>query len=290
MSHVLDYAAAKLWMTQDQFRFLVGNQGKDGILSAYASLAASDPTDFINPVSPDLWPITSPEWSQYNTSGDKLDVSRGLGTGQNVWLVPYAPHEVIAGGPGDDDPPPTDGGIPFLPPADPPLIQPPAIVPGGALFSPIPPIVNPLVPISGGIAVWQLVWQLVRKAASGGLTSVGGGGNLMSKVLALIGGLSILDFFVDRGIDSDMAEIPEKFIQALAMMEAEGIIHPWRPRPRRDGSVDAGPEFLIFNMIQIQGFYTNFHMSRSGLQSHDDKQDTLKRPKQARRVQPGKRR
>lgn len=105
----------------------------------------------------------------------------------------------------------------------------------------------------------------------------------MSKILALIGGISILDFFVDRGVDSDMAELPEKFIQALAMMEAEGLIHPWRPRPRRDGSEDPGPEYFIFNMVQIQGFYTNFHMGRSALQSHDDKQDTYKRPARAKR-------
>lgn len=253
-----DYDKAVLWMTAAQFRFVAQNAGAAGLLSLYNQLAARSSTDFIEPMTE--W--TTPE-GFYSAVGDFLPAGQ-------LFIVPETEHFLIP-----PNQPPT--GLPRLP--DPGPIGIPAPQLPGVLASPLPTLHR-----IGG-SMWPAVWTAVRMAAAGGSRGLGGG-SLLSRILALLGGFTIGDWLLDRvGANDDQKELAEKFLEALADMEAAGMIHPYTPSRRfsANGQTDPGPVFFIFNLEKVQGFYTNFHMSRSGLQAHDDRQDTYKRPRAARR-------
>ncbi len=213
----------------------------------------------------------SPSTEMYVSVGDQFDVRHNTAT-VGVYIVPSA-----------NVAPPT--GAPLLPPVDP--APPPGGIPQtpGLPASPLPQVGGPLVNPQIAIGIWKLIRAAI--ATTGSVAGrFGGGGNLLQKALGLIGGLSILDWLLDGGADDDTARMMEDFVKVLSEMESIGMIHPYTPgrRATAQGGVDPGPVFFIFNMENIQGWYTSFHMSRSGLQAHDDDQDTHRRPRRAART------
>lgn len=148
---------------------------------------------------------------------------------------------------------------------------------------------TPQLPVIGGIStVSALLLKLLRLAgsASGTTSLLGKQTSLVSRVLTVLGLTQIADLFFDLPIGDDVARDWEGFLKTIDRMEQEGIIYPWTAKHRR--GLHAGepiaPRYLIFDLDKERGFYSTFHMSRAGLTAHDDKQDTLKRPRRARRV------
>ncbi len=263
--HTWDFQTAVLWITPEQYNFILKHRGAGGILESYNQLARKTTADIVEPSS--VWP----PWEQRTKaqpSGLNLINQEG-----SFWLQGRQPH--LATGPVSPTGQ-TAGALasPLLP------IHPQAGSTSGTLTASIQPQVQ-MTPKLGG-SMWQLVWMLVRQGASASSGFLGSG-SLLTRIVAIIGGVAIADFIGDRvGISSDESELPSKFLEALASMEAEGLIHRWTSRPDQNGQPRA-PRYFIMDMENIQGFYTNFHMSRSGLTKHDEKQDTYKRPRRARR-------
>lgn len=172
------------------------------------------------------------------------------------------------------------------------LLPPPT---AGLPASPLPEVITPIIPAGvpmpgpvGPLVASDPIVMGIRALFAAIAKRVGISGGWRGAITSLMGVLGVTQVIdiVDGlipGLGDDEKENIAAMVEAFAVLEDAGLIHPWRPRPRRDGTPAPGPFYLIFDIIQIQGHYTNFHMSRSGLQTHDDKQDTYKRPRRARR-------
>lgn len=134
--------------------------------------------------------------------------------------------------------------------------------------------------IAGGLL--RLI-QAAMKAIGGTVGRAGGWRAALTTIMGGLGVTQIIDI-VDQwfpGMGDDEKDKLAKVIEAFAELEDAGLIHPWTPRARRDGTPAPGPFYLIFDLVQVQGHYANFHMSRGGLKRHDERQDTPKRPRTA---------
>jgi len=153
-----------------------------------------------------------------------------------------------------------------------------------------------LAPVAGALpTIWRTIIQVLGATKGGGLRfgTPGGIGGIIAKFISILGIAEFADWIFGMGGDTDLSDKIQIFLECVEQMETLGIIHPWTPRgqgfgnPFADGSGHEQhalpPKFLIFDLEKGQGFYTRFHMSRGGLQAHDDKQDTYKRPARARR-------
>ncbi len=130
--------------------------------------------------------------------------------------------------------------------------------------------------------IGQGLIQMLRAIAA----RLGASGSWRGALSALMGALGVSQVvdIVDQYIPGLGDQEREDFAQvaeALARLEQAGIMRPWNPRPRRDGSTTPGPFFAIIDLVQFTGHYTNFHMSRTGLATHDRRQDTPRRPRTA---------
>lgn len=145
---------------------------------------------------------------------------------------------------------------------------------------------------AGGLVIRAIGLAKAGRVGIGVGSLLGGGiskGTIKSALVAILAGLgadTVLDWLLEVGFDDDRASMWENFIDTLDEMEQTGLIYPWTPRDNmRTPGIESsqGPRYLIFDLSKGQGFYSNFHMSRAGLRAHDDKQDTIKRPRRARR-------
>lgn len=193
--------------------------------------------------------------------------------GRNQWLTYTGAHGPIDtegdGGIGGGSPEQSPG-LPASPLPTGPITFPPRI--GGAM------VLNP--GVAGGIL--RIIQQAMKVVGS----TVGRAGGWRAALTAIMGGLGVTQIIdiVDQWIPGLGDEEKEKLalvLEALAQLEDAGLVHPWTPRPRRDGVAAPGPFYFIFDLTQMQGHYANFHMSRAGLRKHDDRQDTPKRPRTA---------
>lgn len=189
----------------------------------------------------------------------------------------FMPADSTPGGPPDpspDDPPAQTPGLPAHPLPEPDL--------GGG---------NSMTTLSGLGRIWPAIlaaWSAAEANNASSQTSfnplVPGAGLLYS--IKNLFGMGQADNFADRfGISESQGALLESFLSAIGEMEAAGLVHAWTAVHRR--GMNAGqqikPRYFILDMENAQGFYSTFHMSRSGLKRHDEKQDTIKRPRTARR-------
>ncbi len=154
-------------------------------------------------------------------------------------------------------------------------------------YLPVTPRSPQLVPVAkGGSMVLQWLLKLIKVgktgASGGGPLGLRAGGGILSTILTALGVTQIADIFLDiPGLGDESVRDFEAFLRIIDQMEQAGLIHPWTAKMRDGTPID--PRYLIFDLDNAQGFYTTFHMSRSGLRAHDDKQDTYKRPARAAR-------
>lgn len=232
----------------------------------------------------------------YSSSGDSKDIAHHT-PGRNIWI--RATKAISGGGGVVTSPPPVNVPVDPEPPNEPPA-------------DPEEPI-NPLPPDnSGGGQMTQLVptgitalmryivpaWRGVLSGTSRTfpqLPVIGGTvKKLLAAVLGFLGLSEVLDLAQAVGASEEDAAVVSAFLECIEKMEEGGMIHRYTPSRRfaMQGMTDPGPKFFVMNLEQVQGYYTNFIMSRSGLQAHDDDQDTHRRPKRAprRNASPGRRR
>lgn len=253
-----------LLATHAQWAFIAQNRGLPGLeILVSQSVAGS----WAEPFAFSDWKAL-PDIDLYSSVGDAFDFSHGAGT---KGLYAVSPRDVGAQGQPHFDPDPkTPGGVLFSPIPD-----------VGGNIVPVPPMLpGPIMPIAGG-ALKELLKKLF-----GGIAQAGGFRGVLRSALVALGGTQLYDI-VDQWMpwadDADKEKLSH-VLEAFATMEELGLIYPWAPRGRRDGGVTPGPFYMIFDLTNIQGHYTNFHMSRSGLRKHDDDQDTHRRPRRQRRT------
>lgn len=267
------WAPPVLISTQNQWKFVADAQGLAGV----TSLAEQATRDTWAHQYPFPW-NDNPNIDLYSSSGDSFDQSHGTGTAglYAVATAPLAPTATIL--PSEPDVPATD------PDPSPTL--------GGAVFSPIPTggqQVTTLVPTAVG-AIMRYILPAWRSGmtAGGRFGQIGiasGAKRLLQAILGLLGASEIIDIAQSLGGSEGDAQVVENFINCIEEMEKAGIIHSYTPSRRfaMQGMVDPGPRYFVLDLENVSGWYTNFYMSRSSLQRHDEKQDTYKRPKTAAR-------
>lgn len=254
-----------LIFSTEQWRFLIGriNAGQGNIESMFESIDQRLEGSWATDVNPD-----------FRTWGDNPNVQLVSSVddvlpGHNIWLTHTAPHEA-----------PQTPGVPGAPLPITPITFPPVIPPPVGLPSlPNQNILNP-----GGSGLVRVIQELMKRVA-GGVGLAGGWRAALNTLLATLGVSQIVDI-VDQwipGLGDDQQQQVSLVLEAFANLEDAGLIRPWNPRARRDGQPAPGPYYMIFDLTQMMGNYSNFHMSRKGLATHDDKKDTLKRPARARR-------
>lgn len=252
-----------LIFTTNQWRFMIGrvNAGQASLDQFIEQLDSRFEGTWAAEIDPDFrnW---GPDLNvkRYSSVGDLKDIAQGT-PGTNQWLMDTSPHTSI----------PTPGGVLFSPP--------PIAVDVPAIITPIQ-TGGPVVLLNPGVVPQLLrVVQQVMKAIGGGVGRSGGWRGSLNAILGALGVSQVVDI-VDQWIpglgDNDKDKIAI-VIEAFAMLEDAGLVHPWNPRARRDGTQAPGPYYFIFDVTQVQGHWTNFHMSRGGLKSHDEKKDTIKR-------------
>ncbi len=254
----------KLIATTDQWRFIAQQQGLPGLKDAWTQGTIGTPYADLG------FPTESPEVGLYSAVGDTYDISHGMAA-RGIYAIWTGGVPTVAT-------PPTS-----LPPDD---TNPPIQTPG-VLASPLP---NPVTgaPVIVG-TLWQLALRLLAaaKARATSLPGLGGGGaglrGALQQVLTALGLGSVGAWVLGLGGDDAAAEAVQEFMEAISQMEEAGIIRPWTAVHRRGPSAGEAiaPRFLIFKPDDGIGWWTTFHMSRSGLQKHDDDQDTHRRPKRA---------
>ncbi len=185
--------------------------------------------------------------------------------------------------PGDIDTTPTTGNIPAFSPQ--PMAAPAQIIlpfsTGGTTVQQSPNVVatimRQLLPAfrSALIKKPQGILGPFGGGSFGGLSLRG----IWEAIMVLLGISEILSHVLDMGGTENDAAMIQHFFNTINAMQEAGMVHPWTSR----NPEDPGPKYFIMDLENAQGFYANFHMSRSGLARHDEKQDTYKRPRQARR-------
>lgn len=267
------YPEAVLIMTTRQWSFLTGriNAGQGSIEGMIEQIDIRLQGTWADDINPDFrtWG-DNPNISLYSSVGDSFDIAHNT-PGVNVWaratgaLPPVVVEQPAPKGPGIFSPLPSPPITPFIPPI---IMQ-----TGGQM-----------VPVVGG-GLKQLAQKLMLAIGSK-LALAGGWRGALASALGVLGVTQIVDI-VDQwvpGLGEAEKEKLSAVLEAFAQLEDAGLIHPWNPRARRDGTPAGGPYYMVFDLTQMQGHYTNFHMSRKGLQSHDDKQDTHMRPRRQRRT------
>lgn len=259
--------------THAQWAFIAQNRGLPGL---EILVSQSVEGSWAEPFAFSDWK-TLPQIDLYSSVGDSFDLAHGAGT---KGLYAVSPKNTPFPGP------PTSQPAPQVPPDMLDFFTLPSN-PGGVQFSPLPELggsmsmlPGPIAPIAGG-ALKELLKKLF-----GGIAQAGGFRNVLRSALVALGGTQLYDI-VDQWMpwaDDAAKEKMAHVLEAFATLEELGLIYPWAPRARRDGGVTAGPFYMIFDLTNVQGHYTNFHMSRAGLRKHDDDQDTHRRPRRQRRT------
>lgn len=244
-----------LLATQRQWRVIAGAQGLPGLQSAVAQATAG------TWASGFVYPFADPNIQLYSSVGDAFDVRHGTSTKGLYAVSPTlqpsnqsTPTQAIA------------GGALFSPP-----------VGGSMAMLPVGPIIGPAV--GGFLAALRALAVKVTQQ----IGASGGFGAALRTGLGALGVTQIYDM-IDQSMpwaSEEQKEMGARVLAALAELESAGFIHPWNPRPRRDGTPTGGPYYMVMDLVAFQGHYTNFHMSRKGLTRHDEKQDTPKRPRTA---------
>ncbi len=284
-----EFQSPVLLATQEQWRVAAQQAGIAGLTSIVQQQVRGTWAQLFGP-----YPWESNSIQIYSSTGDSFDLEHGTAT-PAVYAVAT---EQISGAinvptvsPTPSLPVASVGESPNLPPGD----QPDAPIPE-LPGTQTPGVLASMLPSSSGGTMTQLAPTIVGGLmrfilpALSAARSTGGrlGGSLLptsfrdllSKVLGVLGISQVLDIVLPSGGGEGDALLIEAFIKCIDEMEKAGVIHPWTSR----NPEDTGPKYLILNLIDGQGFYTNFHMSRSGLKAHDDDQDTVRRTRRAPRT------
>ncbi len=273
------YPEAVLLMTTAQWRFWTDriNAGNASLEQMFQAISQRLTGTWAEGIDPDFrtWG-PNPDVQKYSSVGGSFDLAHGY-TGVNQWLTATwdqseppvfgESQNWVPGGPGLAAP------LPTTPITFPSTIFDPTTT-GGTM------VLNP--GIAGGLL---RIIQQVMKAVGATVGKAGGWRAALGTIMGGLGVTQVIDI-IDQWIpglgDADKEKMAT-VLEAFAQLEDAGLIHPWTPRARRDGTEAPGPFYLVFDLVQVQGHYTNFHMSRKGLSAHDDKQDTYKRPRRTRR-------